>query len=385
MKKRAAAALFMAMLFMCPSCPAERATIPDTMALYEFDRIKPVPDLYTKHSEETMSTYVESDLPMDWVNVNMDLHYTAVPLDEGNRTFTYSTEGLKRQVGIWWSGTWRSNAYLEWVDMEACPTEEDAVRYALSRYSQYASKGYLADPSMFWNVEVRGISPDGSETLLDTLWWLSQNDYEDAEDMRKTLGEEWAEACPDYSAFRFDITDDFQGGWDLYAVNATEVYSFSGDDAYMVGIGNQISVHGRDGEAHTVYAHTDSDLFDTDMECSGTTLTWKRNGNNGRWYVATVESTYENSFTAKISAHYLHDKGTHLVNYDITFINEGITYVVHYAPSGCQLRASASAPFGNFITAGSCSEWDWVNADTCVFETEGRLLPLDELFIVRYR
>ncbi len=384
MKKRAAAVIALLMAIICVSGTAERAVIPDTMAGFDFERIRRVPDLYTRHSEAAMSTFVRSDMPLDRVSVNMDTVYTPVALDGDGQTFTYSTEGLKRQVGVWWSGTWHADAYLAWLDIRDWPEEKDALSYGRRAFPDYAGYGYRADPGMYWNVEIRGVLEDGSQTLIDPECRVSQSDYDGPAEMLDALKEKCAADYPGCTDFLFAITDDYQAGWDLYAVDAESGYSFSGDDAYMVTVGTQTSIHGRDGSAHTVYARTDRDLFDTDMECSGTTLTWKKNGNTGVWYVATVESTYENSFTARISAHYLHDRGTSLVNYDITFINEGITYTVHYAPDGKQLRASADAPFGFFITAGSCSEWDWVNTETFAYETEGRLLPLRELFIVRY-
>ena len=384
MKKSAAALLAILLAAVCVSAAAERAVIPDTMAGFEFDRIRQVPVLYTKHSESTMSTFVSSDMVLDRVSVNMDRVYTPVSLDEGGRTFTYSTAGLKRQVGVWWSGTRPADASLGWLDAAQWPGERDALVYAERNYPQYAEYGYRADPGTGWSVEIVGIADDGSETVIDPGYQVSRAEYDGVEEMLDALMERFFEDYPSYAALSFGIVDDSVPGWDLYAVGAENVYSFSGDDAYMVTVGNQTSIHGRDGVAHTVYARTDRDLFDTDMECSGTTLTWKKNGNTGVWYVDTVESTYENSFTAKISAHYLHDRGTSLVSYDITFINEGITYTVHYAPNGKQLRASADAPFGFFITAGSSTEWEWVNTATLAFETEGRLLPLRELFLIRY-
>ena len=384
MKKSTAALLAILLAALCVSAAAERAVIPDTMAGFEFDRIRQVPVLYTKHSESTMSTFVSSDMTLDRVSVNMDRVYVPVPLNQDGRTFTYSTSGLKRQVGVWWSGRRPADAHLSWLIADEWPEERDALIYAERNYPQYAQYGYRAEAGLGWSVEIRGISDDGEETVIEPGYLVSQAEYDGQAEMLDALMERFAEEYPFYAALAFTVTEDSLEGWDLYAVGADSEYFFSGDDAYMVTVGNQTSIHGRDGTAHTVYARTDRDLFETDMECSGTTLTWKKNGNTGVWYVDTVESTYENSFTAKIAAHYLHDQGTSLVSYDITFINEGITYTVHYAPNGKQLRATADAPFGFFVTAGSSCEWEWVNAATCTFETEGRLLPLRELFIIRY-
>ncbi|MBR4502418.1 MAG: hypothetical protein IKP22_11125 [Clostridia bacterium] len=384
MKKATAALLAILLAALLVSASAERAVIPDTMAGFEFDRIRQVPVLYTKHSESTMSTFVSSDMTLDRVSVNMDRVYVPVPLDEGGHTFTYSTAGLKRQVGVWWSGMRPADAHLNWLDADEWPEERDALTYARRNYPQFAKYGYRADAGNGWSVEIRGIADDGKETVIEPEYHVSQAEYDGQEEMLVSLMELFSEEYPAYAALAFTVTGDSLQGWDLYAVGADSVYSFSGDDAYMAAVGNQTSIHGRDGTAHTVYARTDRDLFETDMECGGTTLTWKKNGNTGVWYVDTVEATYENSFTAKISAHYLHDLGTSLVSYDITFINEGITYTVHYAPSGKQLRASADAPFGFFVTAGSSSEWEWVNTADCTFETKGRLLPLRELFLIRY-
>ncbi len=384
MKKVAAVLTVILLAVPLMTAAAERAVIPDTMAGFEFDRIRQVPVLYTKHSESAMSTFVSSDMVLDRVSVNMDRVYIPVPLDEGGRTFTYSTAGLKRQVGVWWSAMRPADARLSWLDAADWPEEDDVLTYAERNFPQYAEYGYLAAPGTGWSVEILGISEDGTETVIDPEYTVSRAEYEGQTEMLDALMERFAGEYPSYAALAFTVTDDSLEGWDLYAVGADSVYTFAGDDAYMVTVGNQTSVHGRDGAAHTVYARTDRDLFDTDMECGGTTLTWKKNGNTGVWYVDTVEATYENSFTAKIAAHYLHDQGTSLVSYDITFINEGVTYTVHYAPNGKQLRATADAPFGFFVTAGSSCEWEWVNAATCTFETEGRLLPLRELFIIRY-
>ncbi len=384
MKKATAALLAILLAALLASAAAERAVIPDTMAGFEFDRIRRVPVLYTKHSESTMSTFVSSDMALDRVSVNMDRVYTPVPLDEGGRTFTYSTAGLKRQVGVWWSGTRPADAHISFLDSGEWPEERDALTYARRNYPQYAKYGYRAEAGSGWSVEICGIDDDGGETVIDPGYHVSRAEYDGQAEMLIELMDIFSEEYPSYAALAFTVTSDSVQGWDLYAVGADRAYSFSGDDAYMAAVGSQTSIHGRDGVAHTVYARTDKDLFETDMECSGTTLTWKKNGNTGVWYVDTVEATYENSFTAKISAHYLHDLGTSLVSYDITFINEGITYTVHYAPSGKQLRASAEAPFGCFVTAGSSSEWEWVNTATFAYETQGRLLPLRELFLIRY-
>ncbi len=385
MKKSSAAALACLMACLCASsAPAERAFIPYTMAGFDFDRIRPVPVLSTKHSEETMTTWVESSMKMDWASVNMDLVDVPIALDGDAVSFTYSTEGLKRQVGAVQPGKITSDAYLEWVDLASCPTERDALAYALDCFDEYAEYGYRADPSMFFNVDIYGIADDGTETYLETRTLPGGTGEKERSAALDGMREECAASYPSCASFRFDAEDDYQGGWDLFAVNAASVDVLCGDDAYMVGIGRQISVHGRDGVPHTVYASTDADLFETDMECTGTILTWKKNGNTGVWYVATVEACYENSFTAVISAHYLHDKGTSLVNYDVTFINEGITYTVRFSPKGKLLRAQAEAPFGTYITAGSSTEWEWVNTVDFSYEKEGRLLPLKELTLKRF-
>ena len=384
MKRQTAAALILLLVLLCPSAPAERAIIPYTLAELRCDPLLPVPALSTRHSEASMTTRVESSLPMDWATVNMDMCFTAVPLDEGGASFTYSTRGLKRQVGVTRSGTRRDNAYLEWVDMQSCPTERDALDYAGEHYALYASYGFEADPSMFWNVEIYGLSSDGTESLIETRRWVRQDDYRDVDDMTAALCESCIRDYPACTAFRFSVTDDFQGGWDLYAVGAASVYSFSGDDAYMICVGSQVSLHGRDGKPHAVYAAADRDLFSTDMECSGCTVIWKPDPVTGTWFADTVEATYEKSFTAKISAHFSWDHRPSLVGYDITFINEGVTYTVRCSPDGKQLHASAEAPFGSFVSSAPGSEWDWVNAETFMFETSRRLLPLKELTLTRY-
>ena len=408
MKKLLASVLAVLMLLSVAAvATAAEATIPLYVSDLDIPELQPLPTIYTKFDDENETTTLWSSLKLDWVNVNAYVNgggynqQVALQLDEGGTSATYSNRGMKRQVGVWWTGGdgQYSHDMLKWWHSVGTMSETEALKQIAAEYSE---KGYSStdigieqvtevDTDMYkFYVNVNGkdkyvgyydydrAASDelNEQNAKNVLNYLVETEGYNADALSYKRETTYKPVTFDGQTYFYNVylkPDTFTWWW----------RGVSGDDAYYVGIGTQTSVHGRDGNCHIVYAWGPNDLFNSDMECDGTTVTWQKNGNNGAWYPATVSANYKNNFVTNITAHYSANVDQSLEGYTITYNDKGVVYTVDYNPYGTMEVAKAVDLNGvEFKSAGSSTSFDWVNTATSKFMRNFSLLPLSDLKVI---
>jgi hypothetical protein len=390
---------------------ADEATIPMYVDGLDIPALQEVPTLYTEFNADKETTTLWSSMPVDGINVNAYVNgggynqQVALQLDETGTTATYSNRGMKRQVGIWWagSGSWDNGmTNLTWWKAVGTMDKNAAIEKVLKDYAEkgwseadlvveqitevtsdmykfYVDVNGVKTYVGFYNYDAKADEATNKANAQNVINYLVSEGYNpDALSYERVTEEKPTTAW----------WEDEKGQWHdngtVYKVFVKNEpgywYSCSGDDAYYVKAGSQTSVHGRDGSCHMVYAWTQDDLFNSDMKCTGTTVTWAKNGTTHAWYPAEISANYENSFVTNITAKYLPDVDNSLQGYTVKYSDKGVVYSVDYNPYGGMETAKAWDLNGaEFKAAGSSTSFDWVNTATFKFMRNFSLLPLKDL------
>ena len=288
-----------------------------------------VPGVTVEHNEYTnMYTVTASEKP-EWACANIWYdgygHVDGITFDDnGVAVF----KGGKTQIGIWWVGSWLGfDQYLTWVGTSDYPTEEDVEAFAEEQFPEYADIGYEFRPSMFWNVDVYGVDAEGNQTKIETLWWVSQDDYDgDVGVMADAMEETYAESHPEYASFALEVLEDFQGGWNISGLKT--VFGYSGNDALLLGYPGMQVWYTRGGKPVRITVSMSEDPFGTDKEFESASVGYKWSDEYGyKWYVSAVDATYKNGPVKSVHVEYPDTMAGNWLRYTVTLSSGGeLTY-----------------------------------------------------------
>ena len=394
---------------------ADEATIPLYVDGLDIPALQEVPQIATEFNAGKETTTLWSNMKVDGINVNAYVNgggynqQVALQLDESGTSATYSNRGMKRQVGIWWTstGTWENDpTYLAWRFVGTMD-KNAAIEQILK---ELHDKGWSeSDLLVKQNMNEKPTSDifnfyvdvEGEMTYVGFYDVTAITNDEALKDKDEEKQKRYNEAIDGVLAYLKDqgynldavsyerntVYDPEVPDWaegTTYNVYLKQEpghwYDCGGDEAYYVKVGTQTSMHGRDGTCHNVYAWTPEDLFNSDMKCTGTTVTWAKVKGTGAWYPAAISANYENSFVTNVTATYLADVNGSLQGYTVTYSDKGVVYTVDYNRYGGMETAKAVDLNGTeFKAAGSSTGFDWVNTATSKFLRNFSLLPLKEL------
>ncbi len=405
---------------------ADSGTIPLYADSLNAPALKSIPTVYTEHKEDKYgrgSTTLWSSMVLDSAAVRVydpAKHYNvpvALDLVDGTSA-TYSTTGMKRQPGISYVYSWTEKTTTDAIELGVIPVGEfpKTDKEYGELIKDYVEKGWDSDDivveaQMELDKEVLDfyVNVEGEDKYVgyyDVTDIAKDKKLTDAEKEAKIAAA--AEAVKAYlvskeqgynpDALSYEPTTTYQSkkdaqGVDLYKVYipATETskkhYVGVGDDTYYLTVGNQTSVHGRSGKVYQVNVAVDEDLFNTDLEFVSGTVTYKKNGNTGAWYIANVAMNYsETSAVRSLSATYLPTYDLKLQGYTVTINANGTTYVMDYNAWGGFEKGDAYNAAGSYHTTGA-SAFDWANTASWKYVRNFSLLSvkkLNSLFTRKY-
>ncbi len=400
MKKLLSLSMAAAMLLSSAAIAhADTGTIPLYADELNLPAIQTIPGMQTEHTEDDYgrgTTTVWLSMAVDSLQVSAydaNAHYnvlTDLDLVDGTSA-TYSTTGLKRQVGIQYSGgsttDWTTTYNFD--EMKAIEEGINVGEYASTDemyeevIAEYTAKGWVSD-------ELLVIPQDPDKTSETLEFYVYVDGVEEAQyvgyyDVTDMTDDEKATAAenvlyylteeenynPDALYYIETAEYDDIELYDVYVVpsSTSNSYWYVDGPAYYAKVGNQTTLHDRWGKVVQVNVAVDEDLFNTDMEFVDGTVTYKKNGTTGAWYAATVTMNYsDKSAVRTLKAQYLPTYNLGLQGYSVTINANGTSYVLDYNPYGGFEKAdayNAAGVYKNSSTKPNGSKpFDWVKTDT---------------------
>ena len=389
MKKLLSVLLAAAMLLsLAAVASADTGTIPLYADQLNLPALQSIPTVYTEHKEDAYgrgSTTLWSSMVLDSAAVmvyDSGKGYNvpvALELIDGTSA-TYSTTGLKRQVGITYSGGTAYRTFktyypvlpdeFGYVSLGDYGSEDEMYK---ELYEECINKGWKSDEIF--------IDPDYvlvSDVLNFYVNVNGKKQYVGYYDMAGITAEERDETAENVIRYLVETEGynekalSWEEDWDYQPNGYYTVYVKQpsgmrylnwngGDDAYYLTVGNQTSLHGRNGKVYQVSVAVDEDLFNTDMEFVNGTVTYKKNQNNGAWYPAKVTMNYgDTSAVQSLSAEYLPTYDLALQGYTVKIIADGTSYVLNYNAWGGFESADAYNGSGSYHSTGA-SAFDWAS------------------------
>ncbi len=391
----------MMLLSFAAVASADTGTIPLYADELNLPALKAIPTVYTEHKEDAYgrgTTTLWSSMVLDSATVmvyDSSVHYNvpvALDLVDGTSA-TYSTTGLKRQVGITYSGgtAWKTYDYTDFGYVFVGDyASEDAMYGEL--YDEYINKGWdsneiIIDPEYAEVSDVLNfyVNVEGKKQYVgyyDVMDLTDAEKKQTAENVIRYLVET-ENYNPDALSFKEESKSEATGWYSVYAKEDTGRLRYAnwngGDDAYYLTVGNQTSLHGRSGKVYQVSVAVDEDLFNTDMGFVNGTVTYKKNGNNGAWYPAKVTMNYDDTSAVRsLSADYLPTYNLGLQGYTVTISANGTTYVLNYNAWGGFESADAYNGSGTYHSTGARA-FDWANKSNWKYVRNFSLLSLSKL------
>ena len=391
----------MMLLSFAAVASADTGTIPLYADELNLPAIKSIPTIYTEHKEDAYgrgTTTLWSSMVLDSATVmvyDSSVHYNvpvALDLVDGTSA-TYSTTGLKRQVGITYSGGYAYTIPKIYEDMGYVSvgeySSEDEMYGAL--IDEYVKKGWK-DNEIHIDAQYEEVS-DVLNFYVNVEGKKQYVGYYDVKDLSSDEKKQTAENVIRYLvetegynekalSFKEESKSRATGEYHVYIQSGKQnVYRNwnGGDDAYYLTVGNQTSLHGRSGKVYQVSVAVDEDLFNTDMGFVNGTVTYKKNGNNGAWYPAKVTMNYDDTSAVRsLSADYLPTYNLGLQGYTVTISANGTTYVLNYNAWGGFESADAYNGSGTYHSTGARA-FDWANKSNWKYVRNFSLLSLSKL------
>jgi hypothetical protein len=381
---------------------ADSGTIPLYADSLNAPALKSIPTVYTEHKEDKYgrgTTTLWSSMVLDSASVmvyDASKHYNvpvALDLVDGTSA-TYSTTGLKRQPGITYSGSWKETKVIDpielgLVNVGTYKSEDEMYKEVIK---DYANKGWDSDdivvePEYVTTKEVLNFYVDvnGKDTYVGFYDVTGMKDDKErataAQNVINYLVKD-QQYNPDALSYTYVPTVEKTGEYTVYIPGETQTIKHAyagGDDCYYLTVGNQTSLHGRSGKVYEVKVAVDEDLFNTDLEFVNGTVTYKKNGNTGAWYIANATMNYsETSAVRALSANYLPTYDLKLQGYTVTINANGTTYRMDYNAYGGFETGSAYNAAGSFKTK-AVTAFDWVNTASWKYVRNFSLLSIKKL------